>query len=191
MTEIEAQKKLGKEISILRESWKKAWQDIYGQFFHPEHDPRCRSVILQMQAVIHAKEPLIRDCGARYHLRHTQHIFEIPETAYIVMKQLRTNRNPIYNRTKHAAHFYSQTMLKGLQGHPRLICGFVPTVDWVEIAGIYLTFPNSEGLSNNWELDISAGVEPIDVAQVRMDLEDGDTLLKKPKFTPRYSRVAK
>lgn len=191
MTEEEAQSKLKNIIPILRESWERAWADIQGRFFEPEHDLRCRSVILQMQAVIYAKNLLVHDQRIHYHSRHTQHIFKIPGTAYIVMKQLRPSLIPNFNRTKHATHFYSQGILKGLEDHPRLICGLVPNQDWTEIGGIFLTFPNREGLANNWELNISAGVEPVDVAQTRIDIEDGDSPLKKPLFTPRHAQAAK
>jgi len=55
MTSPEAIKTLAPVFPSLRESWKKAWADITGEYSHPEYDNRCRSTQLQMHAVIHAK----------------------------------------------------------------------------------------------------------------------------------------
>ena len=186
MTQSDAIIQVGNVLSVLSDSWRKGWNDTLGRFFEPEHDRRCRSCILQMQAVIHAKKPLMSDYGARLHSRHSQHIFTIPDIAHIVMKQLRAaDLCPNFSPTTHARQFYSQDDLPGLENSPRLICGPVLSHDWTALDGIYLTFPNKEGRANNWVLNISDHAAPVDNGQLQIDLEDDKMPLEKPRFIPK------
>ena len=171
-------------LPVLSGSWAKAfWKVAYGEYFHPDHDSRCRSTLLQMQAVIHAKAPLMNDHGARYCCLCSQHVFTLPDIAHLVMKGLSSiSLCPSFSPTRRAKRFYSEAELPGLENLPRLICGLVPNHTWSEINGIYITSPRKEGSSINWVLDIYDAKEHIDNLQFELEFESKP---KKPRFRPK------
>ena len=185
MTEDIALTKLGKVLPVLSESWEKAWHDVdvSGRFYDEEHDRRCQSCILQMRAVIYAKELLKNAHGARYHSRQNQHIITIPSIAHVVLKQLSaTCLCPKFAPTSHARKFYSQDDLHGLEDLPRLACGPVINHDRTALVGVYLILPKKEGRANNWMLDISYTAASIDNKQLKLEFGYDNAQFGKPKF---------
>ena len=65
----------------------------------------------------------------------------------------------------------------------------IPAENWLSYVGIYLCSPNSNGIGNSWELEITNGIASVDEAQTNfipfID-ETEQTKITTPKFTPKY-----
>jgi len=177
-------------IPPLRESWKRAWADITTDYNNPEHDNRCRSTILQMQAVIHAKRLTAEFLD--YRPIATRHLFVFPDVAVFRLKkldQLHLSRN-YPTRTSDA--IYRQEGLPGLNDIPWLTGGLVPDEDWVEPVGTFITYPKYSG-ANNWVIDITA--EPHDIEELQttfheeMETPDAESRRFRPKRTDQGKRA--
>lgn len=162
MTENTAIEKLGEPLlKAVSESWKGAWDDLRGQYNNPDHDNRCRSVLLQMQAVIRMRR-ISGSLGVRYLCDQTQHLFILPDTCCIVFKKLDEDNRPSVNQTERAKALLQSTLFPDL---PTLIVGMAPTESWLSYTGVFLCCPNKFGTGNSWVLNITDGVKPIDSAQ--------------------------
>lgn len=147
-------------LSIFTQAWRAAWDDMLNRYNDPDWDKRCRSTVLQMQAVIHAKR-LCHGMPEVICLPFEQRsLFQYREVAIIQLKQLDEQMRARNYQTQTAKSFASQDELRGLSALPRLTIGLVPDAHWLSIAGIYVTFPHSIS-GNNWVLDISG--DPVDV----------------------------
>ncbi len=187
MTDSDAKTAFGAIHPVLTESWVSSFRNVREVLSHPYYDARLKSMMLQNEAVKLVRDALEGEFGAKHHCRHSQHIFTFPGLAHVVFKQLDEHRLPCRGKTPHADQFYSKGSLDGLQDLPRLIVGAVPSKDWTEIIGVFLTSPNRKGRANNWELDITLSAEPTDINQVRMDFmgDKNNTQTRKNPYRPK------
>jgi hypothetical protein len=188
MTSSGAINTLGPVIPSLRESWKRAWSDITGEYNNPEHDNRCRSTLLQMQAVIHAKRLTAEFLDYKY--IDTRHLFVLPEVAVFRLKKLDQHHLSKNYPTDTSNKIYRQQGLPGLDDIPWLTVGLVPDEDWVEPVGTFITYPKYSG-ANNWVLDISG--EPQDIEDLQttfyQDIEATDA--QSRRFRPKRTDTEK
>ncbi len=191
MTQNKAIEQIGAPIiGVLSQAWKGAWDDIRGQFNHPDFDNRTRSSLLQALAVVHAKPPL-QDLGVDYVCDETQHMFIIPGIARVIFKKLDESRRPIKNRTDRTRALFQSTLFDDL---PTLVVGMATDYNWVGFVGIYLYSPKSNSAGTSWTLEITDGIVAIDEGQAKFVslLEETEfdettaTKEKKPKFKPKY-----
>jgi hypothetical protein len=191
MTQDQAIDQIGAPIiQACSTSWKNAWDDIRGQFNHPDFDNRTRSSLLQALAVIHARA-LLQNFGVEYVCDETQHIFIIPNVARIIFKKLDEDRKPIRNRTERTRALFQSTLF---DDYPTLVVGMATAYDWADIIGIYLYSPRSNAAGNSWTLEITDGIVAIDEGQASFiplleetEFDETTTETKpQPKFKPKY-----
>ena len=182
MTSTKAIERLAPVIPLMRESWKRAWGDITGEYNNAEHDNRCRTTILQMQAVIHAKRLTAEYLD--YKCVETRHLFILPGVAVLRLKKLDQEHLSRNYPTKTSERIYRQQGIPGLEDMPWLTVGLVPNEDWVDYAGIFITYPKWSG-ANNWVISITG--EPQDIDQLQTTFyEEIETSNAQPRrFKPK------
>jgi hypothetical protein len=190
MTSPEAIEQLRPVFPPLRESWQRAWADLTGKYNNPEHDNRCRSTILQMHAVIHAKRLTAEFLD--YTPIETRHLFVLPDVAVFRLKKLDQQHLSRNYPTETSNKIYRQQGLPGLDDLPWFTVGIVPNEDWVDYAGIFIAYPKWSG-ANNWVIDITGEPHDIDELQTTFheDFEatDGESRRFKPKRTDQQRRT--
>jgi hypothetical protein len=189
MTQNQAIEQIGAPIiEAFSDSWKNAWDDIRGQFNHPDHSNRIRSSLLQEHAAIHARQmlPLV---GVNYMRDQTQHMFIMPDKACIIYKKLSEGRRASRNDTDRADRQFQSLLLEDL---PTLVVGMLPAYNWTSFVGIYLLRPKENGIGNSWVLDITNGIFAVDsdqstIVPIMEETEFDETTTKpKQKFKPKY-----
>lgn len=193
MTETQALQELGiQAIETAAANWRAAWNDIRGQFNHPDHSNRIRSSLLQEHAAIHGKKTL-PDYGVRYVNDETQHMFIFPNKACIIYKKLDENRRPHSTDTDRGRKLLQSELFNEL---PTLVIGMMTSQDFLSYSGIYMIHPNRNGNGNSWALDITNRIVAVDVNQLNIlsivdPLATETTPIKSPKFTPKYDPAKK
>lgn len=192
MTEKQALETIGAEVlQVCSLSWKNAWNDIRGQFNHPDHSNRIRSSLLQEHATIYGRQYL-PSLGVNYVLDETQHMFVIPEKACIIFKKLDEQRRAHKNDTDRCKALFQSLLFPDM---PTLVIGMLPAVNWLSYIGTYLCRPNANGIGNAWALDITDGIKAVDADQTNFitlfdETESNDTTKKpkKSKFKPKNEK---
>lgn len=181
MTDQTVREKFGAHvIPAISRSWKRAWDDIRGPFNHPGHDNRCRSILLQMQAVIHMRDQEAGPLGIKYMCDQTQHMFIAPDgDACFIFKKLDENRQPHKNDTDRSKALYQSLLFPEF---PTLVAGLVPAQNWLSYVGIYLCRPNKKGDGNSWEMEITNKII------LNEDSQDTLTLLESPNFDEQIEK---
>jgi len=176
-----AAREFGDVIPLFREAWKLAWADIIGRFNEPGWDNRCRSQVIQMQAVIHARELLSGNPDVRHFMIDNRHVFSVRNCGLFRLKQLDENHCTSNYATSAARAFDGQSQLSGLEEYQRFTIGLMPNPDWTDYVGIYMTFPKALRQRPNWVLDITG--TPIDVESLQDEFNES---VSKPerRFKP-------
>lgn len=169
LTAIQATEKFEAIIPVFRESWKLAWRDMVSTYNDPNWDNRCRSTVIQMQAVNHAKE-LTMDNPDINHLNFdSRHLFLFQDQWLFGLKQLDDRHCSKNFPTPAALAFAKQQELAGLEAYPRYTIGLLPNPDWTDYIGVFLTYPKATG-QNNWVLNITGA--PVDIESLQSEFNE-------------------
>jgi hypothetical protein len=170
LTSMQAAEEFSDVIPVFSEAWKRAWTDILSKYNEPGWDNSCRSHVIQMQAVIHAREMFNGSPDVAYFRIDNRHVFTVRDNGLFKMKQFDENHVSSNYATVAAKVFDSQVQLLGLEDYQRFTVGFIPKPDWTSYVGIYLTFPKALRKKPNWALDITTGTaEDIESLQEQFD----------------------
>ena len=171
------------EIPIFRQAWEMAKDDILKRFNEPGWDDSCRSHVIQMQAVIHARELFYKSPGVRYFTINKRHVFSVRDSGLFRLKQLDENHCTSNYGTDAAKAFDSDSALPGFDEYQKFTVGFVPKPDWTGFVGIYLTFPKAFKEKPNWVLDITG--EPVDIESLQEEFNESISQQERRRFKPR------
>jgi hypothetical protein len=178
----EASIRLAREIPLFMESWMSAW-DKATPLFYPGYDTRAKTTVLQMHAVLEAKERVDGVKRIEYRATDSQHLFVVEDTAIIRLKKLDDRHRSRNYPTATSNRIYRQQGLPGFPELPWLTIGAVINTDWTEVTGVYMTFPNSP-YANNWVMDVTTGqAKEIDLHETNFDDELDES--QPPIFKPR------
>ncbi len=158
-------------MPVFTQAWTMAWSDILSRFNEPGWDNSCRSHVLQMQAVIHARELFSGNKEVRYFTYNNRHVFAVRNNGLFKVKQLDENHCSSNAKTTAAVVFDSQAPLEGFAEFQRFTVGLLPKADWLDYIGIYLTFPNGFREKPNWVLDITSG-KPVDIEALQNEFPE-------------------
>jgi hypothetical protein len=167
-TAVQAAEEFKDIIPVLRESWQRAWRDMLTRFNDPNWDGRCRSTVIQMQAVIHFRLATYDHHLVTPHIIDNRHVFVVNESGLFHFKQLDSGHCSKNIPTRAAMAFLEQDEIPGFESYSRFTVGLVPKPDWTDYVGIYMTFPKATG-QNNWVLDITKTAVDIDTLQNEFD----------------------
>jgi hypothetical protein len=183
LTSTEAAEEFSDVIPIFSRAWKMAWTDIVSKYNEPEWDNSCRSHVIQMQAVIHAREMFDGSADVAYLKIDNRHVFTVRDNGLFKLKQFDGNHASSNYMTVAARAFDSQVELMGFESYQRFAVGFIAKPDWTSYVGIYMTFPKALRKKPNWVLDITSGTA-VDIEPVH---EEFDEPISKPqrRFKPK------
>ena len=173
-------------------NWKVAWDEIRGQYNHPDFSNRIRSSLLQELAAIQGKKTFSQ-FGLKYLNDETQHMFIKPDKACIIYKKLDEHKRAQRNDTIRCEQLFQSNLFSGL---PTLVIGMMPSEDFLTYVGIYMVHPNKNGIGNSWAVEITNRIVSVDVNQVRL-LSIAPISLpeinqtKTAKFTPKNDPAEK
>lgn len=88
MTSDTASEKLKSVLPLYRHAWELAFNDILTTYNNPGWNNGCRSHVLQMQAVVRAKEALFGASGVKHMVVDKRDLWEINKFCIIRLKQL-------------------------------------------------------------------------------------------------------
>jgi hypothetical protein len=182
LTSIQAAKEFEGVIPVFREAWRLAWVDILGKFNEPGWDNSCRSQVLQMQAVIHAKELFHGNSDVNHFKVEVRNLFLIREAGLFGLKQFDENHCTKNYATDGAKLFDSQSELPGLGDYQRYTVGILAQEDWTDYVGIYMACPRAIRQRPNWVLDITG--EPVDIESLQSEFNESISQPTERRFKP-------
>lgn len=133
--------------------------DAYGNKYSDtsaDHSSRTRASIIRDEMVKAAKNDLCAQDGVKHVKTKTDRdIFCIQERVIVQFKRL-VDKLLVRNYPTDTAKLFNgnaQVALDGIPPNlPRINAGYVPSVDWLNVNGIYITYQNMRGLS--WFIDL-------------------------------------
>jgi hypothetical protein len=173
-------------LEVASTCYKKAWDDIRGQFNHPDHSDRVRSDLLREHAAIHAKRALPA-FGFKWVWDEGQHLFV--SKVILVFRIFDEFQNPHRPATQRGRRLYQSLLIEDL---PTLFVGMLSNPPRTSYTGIYLCHPNQSGNGMAWTKDITHGITAADAVQDRLiELTDEpekhiEKKSKPEKFKPKY-----
>jgi hypothetical protein len=176
LTSLEAAEEFGDVIPGFSEAWALALADMFGIYNNPDWDNSVRSQVIQMQAVIHAKQLFAGNPDVQHFKFNNRNIFAVRESGVFMLKQLDENHCTSNYGTPSAKAFDGQEELSGMPEYQRFAIGPVPNLDFTEFVGVYMTSPKAYRQKPNWVLNITGGVP--------VDIEPLQTLFDEPVTKP-------
>jgi hypothetical protein len=170
LTSTQAAEEFKDEIPMFREASRRAWGDILSKYNEPGWDNSCRSHVLQMQSVLHAKEIFHSNAGVKHFTIDNRHVFIVREKGLFHFKQFDENHCTSNARTPAAELFYSQSELPQLEGCQRFAVGLIAKADWTGYVGIYMTYPKAFRKKPNWVLNITG--TPVDIEALQDEFDE-------------------
>src|SRR5882672_189223 len=112
-TAVQAADEFSEIIPVFRDSWKLAWRDMLTKYNDPVWDNRCRSTVIQMQAVIHAGMATYDNQSVTRYVIDNRHVFVVEDRGLFHLKQLDDRHCSSNYRTRAAVAFLEQEEIPG------------------------------------------------------------------------------